>query len=358
MSEKTKIFDEGSKELKTQTEPAITAKDGKLQGMKTAGAIAGGVVLGNLAWGLALEAKEAVNEYTTEPSNLVSEEVEAIETDQADAAPQGGIAAAEVSDVVTDDMSFSEAFTAARADIGPGGVFEWNGNLYGTYYKEEWDSLSPEETEEYWASVEAADVDIEQEVMPENIQNDEMMAEAETFDINGDGYEESIALDTNDDGELDVIASDLDGDGRIDTVVADTDYNGEPDIIIQETNMVEVEALYASETNEAGTISQQPEMETADLDGDGYEESILADTNADGNFDMVAADLNMDGKIDTIAADTNHDGQIDEITVDTDGDGEADYYESTDETLTNSSETGNNELASDFENDSDMAEWA
>ena len=45
---------------------------------------------------------------------------------------------------VTDDMSFSEAFAAAREEVGPGGVFFWNDGVYGTYYRNEWANLSDE----------------------------------------------------------------------------------------------------------------------------------------------------------------------------------------------------------------------
>jgi hypothetical protein len=357
MSEETKIFDDGSKESKN-TEPNKKTKENKSQGIKTAAAVAGGVVVGNLAWGLAQEAKGAFDEYISESETETPVEVEAVEATPTDALPDGGIEAAEVSDVVTDDMSFNEAFAAARSDVGPGGVFEWNGNLYGTYYKEEWDNLSPAETEEYWASVEAADVDIEQEVLPDDITPDEMVAE--TVDIDGDGYEESVLLDSNDDGEIDVVASDFDGDGEIDTVVADTDFNGEPDVIIQETNTEEVEELYASQSSETYDAQEQAEMETADLDGDGYEESILADTNADGVVDTVASDLDGDGRIDTVVADTDYDGEVDEFAQDIDGDGEADIYETTDndELFADNTDMDDDNLGSDFDNDSDMSEWA
>ena len=46
---------------------------------------------------------------------------------------------------VSDDMTFSEAFAAARQEVGPGGVFQWNGNVYGTYYANEWENLSSEQ---------------------------------------------------------------------------------------------------------------------------------------------------------------------------------------------------------------------
>ncbi|MCC5945893.1 MAG: hypothetical protein JJT94_13260 [Bernardetiaceae bacterium] len=38
-----------------------------------------------------------------------------------------------------DKLSFSEAFAQARAEQGAGGLFEWRGGFYGTYYAEEVD---------------------------------------------------------------------------------------------------------------------------------------------------------------------------------------------------------------------------
>lgn len=50
---------------------------------------------------------------------------------------------------VSDDMSFSEAFASARAEVGAGGIFEWRGGVYGTYYKDEWDAMTDEQKQEY-----------------------------------------------------------------------------------------------------------------------------------------------------------------------------------------------------------------
>lgn len=46
---------------------------------------------------------------------------------------------------VNDDMSFTEAFNTARTEVGPGGAFEWHGNIYHTYNKDEWDNMSAED---------------------------------------------------------------------------------------------------------------------------------------------------------------------------------------------------------------------
>ena len=50
-------------------------------------------------------------------------------------------------------MSFDEAFASARKQVGAGGVFEWRGKLYGTYYKNEWDNMSQADKDQYAANV-------------------------------------------------------------------------------------------------------------------------------------------------------------------------------------------------------------
>ena len=40
-----------------------------------------------------------------------------------------------------DGLSFRQAFDAARAEVGPGGVFRWHGNIYSTYTEEEWKAM-------------------------------------------------------------------------------------------------------------------------------------------------------------------------------------------------------------------------
>ena len=51
--------------------------------------------------------------------------------------------------VPSDSMSFSEAFAAARRAVGPHGVFEWRGGVYGTYYENEWKHMPAEYKREF-----------------------------------------------------------------------------------------------------------------------------------------------------------------------------------------------------------------
>ncbi len=57
-----------------------------------------------------------------------------------------------VAEDVNDDMSFGEAFAAARSEVGAGGCFVWHGNVYGTYYATEWNAMSPDEREAFTAT--------------------------------------------------------------------------------------------------------------------------------------------------------------------------------------------------------------
>lgn len=183
----------------------------------------------------------------------------------------GGGGSASVHDVapvaegVNDDMSFSEAFAAARAEVGPGGVFSWHGQVYGTYYKPEWDAMSDEQRHDYSHSVAQAQVHPEpytpQQSDPpiiednadtddignqheasysnedsDNVVNDDSAAEPEleveiigvtqVEDENGDLHDLGVGtVDGHDAAFLD-----LEGDGEVDTVIIDENDNGEVDI--------------------------------------------------------------------------------------------------------------------------------
>ncbi len=143
---------------------------------------------------------------------------------------------------VTDDMSFSEAFASAREELGAGGVFEWNGQLYGTFYATEVDenhnpiidypttndanyqtntenieTVEPEnenpnpenENEEEITEINPDDTEEVTEVEPENI--DEIIGEGvvDTGEVNYDGEIADNVPDDVPDTELDDHNDDL-----------------------------------------------------------------------------------------------------------------------------------------------------
>lgn len=88
--------------------------------------------------------------------------------------------------------SFDEAFSSARHEVGPGGVFTWNGELYSTYSGSEWNRLSPAQQEEFSARVrelEAESVDevelVDSGTAPDPAGTDDVIILNET-DFSGD----------------------------------------------------------------------------------------------------------------------------------------------------------------------------
>lgn len=145
-----------------------------------------------------------------------------------------------VATTVNDDMSFGEAFAAARAEVGSGGSFEWHGNVYSTYTAEEWNSMSAEEKEEYnnhfnWSNHtntynDSSDT-VEAVAVSEENTAEAIMAEPDEPEIQVLGIvhdEESganIAGVMVDDQR--VIMVDIDGSGTIDYLAMDQNQDGQ-----------------------------------------------------------------------------------------------------------------------------------
>lgn len=170
-----------------------------------------------------------------------------------------------------DELSFGEAFQSARAELGPGGVFRWHGNIYNTYTVEEWDQLSQADKETLAQRVDA-------EVSPEDIDTNGMahtdsqqeevedvtvaevtaVSEAETSDINVgtatiDSASETVQTNdgqsTDEDNDVRVVGfghvqmpngqyvavEELDMNGQR-VAVIDVDNDGVPDIAMSDLN--------------------------------------------------------------------------------------------------------------------------
>jgi len=59
---------------------------------------------------------------------------------------------------VTDNMSFAEALSVARAEVGVGGIFKWRGIFFTTFRDDEWEAMSKEDKEHYTAILETAEL--------------------------------------------------------------------------------------------------------------------------------------------------------------------------------------------------------
>lgn len=143
-----------------------------------------------------------------------------------------------VADGVNDDMSFSEAFAEARHEVGAGGVFVWHDQVYGTYYKTEWDAMSEDQKSDYWSAVhgtdEAHDFDNVDAADAADTMEPELVAAGtfadgsyvELYDTTGNGQGDVAVLDIDSDGQADIAAADVDDDGCTDILVADINGDG------------------------------------------------------------------------------------------------------------------------------------
>ena len=106
------------------------------------------VIIGGVS-GIALGAAGSI--FASSMPNENSDEANGNVEDNAEAENAAGTA--QMATKVTDSMSFSEAFDVARGEVGAGGVFEWHGNLYGTYTADEWNNMDGAARDEYAESI-------------------------------------------------------------------------------------------------------------------------------------------------------------------------------------------------------------
>ncbi|MBD5324844.1 MAG: hypothetical protein HDS02_08500 [Bacteroides sp.] len=139
----------------TTPSPATTPKP-KKRG-SSIGHAAGGFVAGAAA-GIGVSATAQTT--SSEIPSAIDEVPEASETEevvstQETPAPEQAILANDegIRIAHVDADNFNDAFAQARQQVGPGGVFEYNGRLYGTYYADEWNSMTAQERADYQSRV-------------------------------------------------------------------------------------------------------------------------------------------------------------------------------------------------------------
>lgn len=135
------------------------------------------------------------------------------------------------SNAVTDDMSFGQAFAAARRDLGPGGFFNWRGASYHTLNKEEWDSLSDQEKADYLEQIQN-NINFEQgeynKVVPDN-NEEENNSNDDDSDSDSDNNEDDDQFNNDDANESD-----------LDEIIPEEDLEwAELDEIIAEDDLIE-----------------------------------------------------------------------------------------------------------------------
>lgn len=200
-------------------------------------------------------------------TTVLSSSSEPVEAQQEIQHPEWTDGEVPVATSVNDDMSFTDAFNAAREEVGSGGVFEWHGYIYSTYTDDEWNSMSEAEREEYgshfnWTPEEsddvtasvASDVDTDDVEVTVDGPADEPYAQEDVADVEPAGGNDPHLVDASDVVDVDdpevevlgvihddetganiggmlvgdqqVVLVDVDNDQAFDVMVADVDNNG------------------------------------------------------------------------------------------------------------------------------------
>jgi hypothetical protein len=195
--------------------------------------LTGGLSIGAFGTGAALS---FIPKDTDVPGNTEGEAMEAIENCVDISIPTS----APFCTKDLDDLSFSEAFAAARNDIGKVGFFEWNGNTYNTFTKEEWESLDSFQQDDFIAAVNTNTEYHKVEPLVKGIE-DENIAIAEEnyqygfYDFNKDGVVETMAIDKDGDGLAEMVKMYTNDDRLI--IFEDRDFNNMYDTVIEYDNI-------------------------------------------------------------------------------------------------------------------------
>jgi len=248
-----------------------TKKEGSAWKHVTLGGVSG-ILMGA---GL-LYAGQAVAATKTETPEETADTATA-EAQQADSATEATLPVAQMHN----DMSFGEAFAAARAEVGPGGVFIWHGGIYNTYTADEWNAMTPQQKNDFAhqvnPEVRAHEVPTPTDAHPDVAVQPATNADVHTVSDTSDVHvvEQQIAqnFDMGDDvhivgyanaeGHL-VVGYDSTGDGQADVAIIDMDGNLAPsdaDVIMdREGNMARLGDL-----NNEPDPNQTAAMENPDV---------------------------------------------------------------------------------------------
>lgn len=173
-----------------------------------------------------------------------------------------------------DNLSFREAFDAARAEMGAGGVFRWHGNIYNTYTADEWNAMNAEEQDEFAEQVGA-------EVSAEDVDTSDL-AEAET----------EVEEVTETDPDIAIASGDTDDVN----VVVDNDSNAEPTEVNDQTTESEDDDVRVLGFGDV-TLNNGQTVTVEELDINGQRVAVI-DVDRDGEADYALSDLNHNQQMD------------------------------------------------------------
>lgn len=198
---------------------------------------------------------------------------------------------------VDDSMSFSQAFATARHEVGAGGLFVWRGNTYGTYYANEWNSMSAEDKDQYWSDVYHTTSHLNSNSEPEPEPELELEPEADqvegstlvlteddvydVYDVDDDGHADIAFVNAND-NDIDDVILDTTGDGHFDLLIVDP-VEGEDGEVVPAA-VVDIDDVIVTDEgilpNDDSILTEHPDIDDSD------DVAIDLDIHIDNDMDM------------------------------------------------------------------------
>lgn len=193
---------------------------------------------------------------------------------------------------VNDDLSFGEAFAAARAEVGPGGVFHWHGGIYNTYTVDEWNAMTIDQKHDFAQQVQPevsanevptptdanTHVVVEQHVYhheESHPKEDVQQAAEPSEDVQV--VEQQTAQESEQDSDVHIVGYatveghlavgyDTDGDNQADVAIIDVDDNhqiSEVDVVVdREGNMATVGDIVNAQNPDQLAAMENPDVAT------------------------------------------------------------------------------------------------
>jgi hypothetical protein len=249
-NEETKLINNELNQKNAETKPEEKKKKSISKAGLSAGAFAAGAGVGYAA--ISADKLTDDSEASAEGDNEAT-------TDSNAESPENTILANEedIRYAHVDADNFNDAFAQARAQVGAGGVFEYNGKLYGTYTSDEWNAMTDQEKIDYQNRVNevapthhtplveptttsTADT-IEVQAEPTNVEyvsTDHVDNEIRVLGVEAvsddEGHTMNVAL-VECEGDQAMMV-DVDNDGTIDVIVHDDNNDG----ILQESEIVDI----------------------------------------------------------------------------------------------------------------------
>lgn len=251
-NEETLYFNNTHPEVKQESKDKTQNAADKATWKKVAVGGAAGILLG-------ASAMYATDAYASAPE----ETPEGEESAQAAANDNAGIKVAESHD----DLSFKDAFDAARAEVGPGGAFHWHGNTYSTFTADEWNNMTDAEKNDY---AEAVKPEVRAEEMNSTQPHTEDVA--------------MVSHSSHADQDVSVAHNDANLHQASDVQVAD-DQNADVHLV----NAGEVQLADGSMVTVGVFDVNGQEVSVVDFDQDGTPDVAICDVNGNGSIDVGEA---------------------------------------------------------------------